>query len=759
VANSAGPPGVPLVSEHATWISVDPIAGCPANCRYCYLGPLGLRGQRPVPRVSPGELVTAVEAYLTERSQADPYGRLSHTPICFGNYTDTFMSRANIAYFHEYARLHAARFGSHPLCVVTKSRLSFDDLHALDQLDHTIIIFMSQSFLGRFGTPQIERGPVCRPADTLRNIGLFAPLRNVKPVHFLRPVTSRSVPSLPRALEILGQLQEAGCLATVAIGLKVGSGIELSSDDLAELLGDRRLTGLASTEIFPDSARRYVLQAADALEYPVYFHTSCAVALATGTAEALGTWREPVRQTLCLPCRCPSDQRSRCDGVRSRQSAPSPAELSGLCTPYGMPGGSLSWSPVDSAIRLGQPVSQYTYNRLVHALPYRVIGGIVERDLAWPGTVEADETWRGPFAGGTKLSSNLDRGNPEVVPGFESSVFGPAMYAAVERLKAITGFVTTLHKASDPRPLAFARYYHVRRVVWATEWLHSRRVSGSEQLDISVVRWLAWAHDLNRWPFAHNSEKGFFDQAGDASRYVVAAGLQFPPPHPSDRTDRAEREARLLSDLEGVISKDLATLSPEGRLVLLADIISGFVEDPLLAVTGLDLSPRLIPDLVRETLAFPLNDEDFLTELKALNLLLYHARDVPNFMRSFDVIFKGAVQAFADQYHLGETDPLTENWFGELRNALKVNFLRKVLFPYNNEKVSHGSVLKAELVQPLLAILGDEAAAALTRINEVEMLDLAEAHGIIAAESRERYLPELDYMETHEPENSFRTTF
>ena len=351
--DNTGAQGVPLVSEHATWISVDPIVGCPANCRYCYLGPLGLRGQRPVPRISPEELVTAVEAYLRERSRADPYDRLSRTPICFGNYTDTFMSRANIAYFHEYARLHSARFSSHPLCVVTKSRLSFDDLHTLDQLDHTIIFFMSQSFLGQFGAPQIERGPVCRPADTLRNLSLFAPLRNVKPVHFLRPVTSRSVPSLPRALEILAQVQKAGSLATVAIGLKVGPGVEMSGDDLTDLLGDRRLEGLASTEIFPDSARQYVLQAAEALEYPVYFHTSCAVALATGTAEDLGTWREPVRQTLCLPCRCPSAQRSRCDAVRSQQATPSPRELSGVCAPYGMPDDSVHWSPLDSASQAG----------------------------------------------------------------------------------------------------------------------------------------------------------------------------------------------------------------------------------------------------------------------------------------------------------------------------------------------------------------------------------------------------------------------
>jgi hypothetical protein len=161
---------VPLISEHDTWISVDPITGCLANCMYCYLGPRGLRGRRPMFRVSPADLAAEVSRYLDERSVGESRERLTDTPMCFGNYTDTFMSADTIDYFREYAKLHAESFASHPLCIVTKARLKPDDLDFLDQLQHLMIIFVSQSFLRQPGNQNPERGPTSLAADTINNI-------------------------------------------------------------------------------------------------------------------------------------------------------------------------------------------------------------------------------------------------------------------------------------------------------------------------------------------------------------------------------------------------------------------------------------------------------------------------------------------------------------------------------------------------------------------------------------------------------------
>src|ERR1017187_4271345 len=238
-----GQPGerLPLIAEHDTWISVDPIVGCPANCKYCYLGPLGLRTRKAEIRVEPHALIGAVRKYLHTRGHGDRYDRLAHTPVCFGNYTDTFMSEIGITYFKEYARLHAASLGRHPLCVVTKARLSGDDLAALDEIGQRIVLFLSQSFLGRLGNLRIELGPTSKPEDTTRNLELFASLRNVVPVHFLRPVTRRNVPNVERAVEILAQMRGAGAAATVAVGLKLGPGVALSAPDMEAITGDGSL--------------------------------------------------------------------------------------------------------------------------------------------------------------------------------------------------------------------------------------------------------------------------------------------------------------------------------------------------------------------------------------------------------------------------------------------------------------------------------------------------------------------------------------
>jgi hypothetical protein len=114
------------------------------------------------------------------------------------------------------------------------------------------------------------------------------------------------------------------------------------------------------------------------------------------------------------------------------------------------------------------------------------------------------------------------------------------------------------------------------------------------------------------------------------------------------------------------------------------------------------------------------------------------------------------VRQFASKHGIGEADPLEEEWFGELRSLLKDGFLRRVLFPYNNEKVAHGSLLTEELVKPLLGVLGEQQDSILTEIDETGLLELAVRHGIIDDGTQSRYFPDLDYIARAEPENSFR---
>lgn len=752
MAEDQWPGSVPLISEHDTWISVDPIVGCPANCKYCYLGPLELRGRKPNFRVAVDELADRVDRYLRSRNDVDAYGRLSRTPICFGNYTDTFMHQAGIDFFVEYAKLHAAHFPAHPLCVVTKARLSYQDLAALDELGRPILIFLSQSFLNVPGGPRVELGPTSTPADTVRNLRMFKTLHNVRPVHFLRPVTRRSVPSLDAAVEILAQVRGAGAVASVAVGLKLGAGVDLSAADANVVLGEDVPMAESAPEFFPPDARLHLLQAARIVDYPLYFNTSCAVALVTRREEDLGTWRVPMRWAKCEPCNCPRAQRSRCDSMRSQQAAPAVDELVSLASRYGLPDGSLSWMKSESAICLHNPVSQYTFNRLVHALPYRIVGRGVEPQEAWMGSF-VREAERAVMPADSLMTMSPSNAVPSPV---NDMIDDPPeeMRSRTDRLRSITGFVTTLHEMSDARPEVFGRYYHVRRVTWLASWLASRAENRDVQPNGARVMWLAWAHDLNRWPFAHNSEKGNFDQAADVGRYVRSTSL----------TAARERlgyhdDLEMLADLEGIIAKRVPGLSPEAEIVLLADIVAGLIEDPLLAVTGIDIRPAIIPaDMCRE-LTFPMDQPEFRERLYRLNLLLYESRDTSSYVREFDALFRRCAISFVLAHSLTGQRALDRTSFGALRARVKEGLLRSILFPYNNEKISHGSKIRNELIDPLRRILGNDAIRAFTTITEDELVRMATENGLIGPEGYRDYIPDLDYLMNHEPENSFRNSF
>ena len=47
----------PIVDVHATWLVLNPIQGCPKNCRYCFLRERGLNQIKPTVLVSPEKAV------------------------------------------------------------------------------------------------------------------------------------------------------------------------------------------------------------------------------------------------------------------------------------------------------------------------------------------------------------------------------------------------------------------------------------------------------------------------------------------------------------------------------------------------------------------------------------------------------------------------------------------------------------------------------------------------------------------------------
>ncbi|MCP4680320.1 MAG: hypothetical protein GY854_33495 [Deltaproteobacteria bacterium] len=304
-----------------------------------------------------------------------------------------------------------------------------------------------------------------------------------------------------------------------------------------------------------------------------------------------------------------------------------------------------------------------------------------------------------------------------------------------ERLRRITGFVTTLTKEGDTRALAFARFYHVRRVVWTSRWI-ARRLEGG---DFNVVNDLGWAHDLNRWPFAHNSEKGRYNQAGDLVRYFSSRSI-----------DISERS---LIDLRGIIDKDPNKLSIEGKIVLLSDMLTGFVEDPLWMATALDLRPDLIPPSVSEYLCLDFEGIDF-PAIAAAASSFRGANSHEPFVSLFDDIFLCCMTRFLETRR-PSPHAIASAEFEAKRHMIKDKFMREIIFPYNNERISKGWLLRRDLIDPLIDSLGDAATAVLTTLDEPQTVALGVERAIVDEVKRSDFLPVLDYMPRWEPESSF----
>jgi len=211
-----------------------------------------------------------------------------------------------------------------------------------------------------------------------------------------------------------------------------------------------------------------------------------------------------------------------------------------------------------------------------------------------------------------------------------------------------------------------------------------------------------------------------------------------------------------ITDLQSIASHSIDGLSLEGEIVLIADKLTGLLEDPLIAITGLRITPAFVPDDIANRLVLPFDDLNYRRCLFEVSDCFYRSHDVDRFMSDFDTLFHDAVRRFDKVYGLGNIELTTNSWFGKLVYHIKSNFLKLKLFAYNNEKVSRGSKLRGELIKPLLEVLGDNAPYVLTTINEEELLDLAIQKGVIQAGSISQYLPNIDYISNSEPELYFQ---
>ncbi len=686
---------VALIEEHDTWVSVDPLVGCPASCDYCYLGPLNLAGREPEIRVSPLLLIEKLSAFLRQRIPR-LNDRVQPIPLCMGNYTDMFLSQQGIDYLRAYIPLHATHFPNHPLCLITKARLRAETVAELDAVGHPILFFLSQSFFLEAGS-RVEKGPVSKVQDTLDNFSLLARSQHIIPLHFWRPVTLKNVPSLSAAVHQLERIHEAGALASIAIGLKWGPGMR-DVRGTSTLVDDPSV--LHDGENLPENLRRWFHQAGAKTGHPVFRHTSCAIALALRRAEALGTWRAPIRQTMCEPCSCPSVQRARCDAAREDDVAPGLPVLEGIASRLQIPKDLVTWSKDENCISIGAEVTQNRHAELIHQTGFRISVNKYRLHLAWPGSI---------LHAKSEKNKDMNRADSMVeTEDFSWRRTYPRLCALLDRLEGITGFVSVL--GNDPRVEVYRRSHHLNRVSQVTRWLCDQ----FPMVDRQVALLIAECHDINRLPFAHNLEKAIrFDQAQNLASYLEDHDVYLYP--------------EIVQSMVSMLSKD-TNGSPEARLVFAADVVTGFLEDPLLAMSTLGFSLSSIPTDVANKLGL-LSDEALHARINELNYLFHHRPSAfPALLGETVLIY---ATTFLERYNTGNQLFIETPIFPSINQELKESFLRAQLFPINNERVSQGKRLSQEVGIPLMASFKADG------LDPIKvLLDMTDQQALIAAFER-----------------------
>ncbi|WP_405524464.1 hypothetical protein [Streptomyces canus] len=364
-----------LIAEHDTWISLDPVVGCPADCGYCYLGTMGLRATKPMRRATPRRLAHELHSYLNGRRAEliDPLD--DPTPLCFGNYTDMAMTPDNasmiVAALTELAELIPPR----PTVLITKATVTENLVAELDALEWPIVWFFSQSFARDQGIT-LERGRIADFETTLRNAHLVSSSRWQSAVHFWRPFVPELSHPLSDYQAVVRRLRDVGVDASVVAGMRRGPGVPLDDPRVLASLPSCAEAPSEQREVFDRAGWEELRAAARTVGYPVYRHSSCALALVRSAREHLGTWRTEVFADRCLPCSCPKPQRSRCGPARTGEkdlTEDADDFCARLAAFLGLSREAISFDAGTGCVEISAEVSDLEYNTILHAARGRYV--------------------------------------------------------------------------------------------------------------------------------------------------------------------------------------------------------------------------------------------------------------------------------------------------------------------------------------------------------------------------------------------------
>jgi DNA repair photolyase len=354
-----------VVDQHATWIAVNPIQGCPKSCTYCFLTERGQTAVRPERVASPPEtlgLLTTSPFYAPDR------------PVALYTWTDVMALPSSREHLTELLALLVHHRIPNPIVLITKCAVPDEllgELVAARLAGLRIIVYLSYSGLSR----DIERG--IRQDESRTNFPRLADA-GIPIVHYWRP----SFPESATAGTMRSVLSWAATYArcTVAAGLKVEPA---ALPRLARLWPELAVTsGVTSAEgVYPrpfwdfiHTTRRHHP------EYPLFHTNSCALAYVIGQPDRFGIFGSP----LCrIRNHCPHGQRSRCADTTAARPAVTDTAVHAALNKRGYPRATFELDRAQAEVVIHDPLPTNTVAALTHDLGIRVRAARHEGDPYW----------------------------------------------------------------------------------------------------------------------------------------------------------------------------------------------------------------------------------------------------------------------------------------------------------------------------------------------------------------------------------------
>lgn len=284
----------PIVDVHATWLVLNPIQGCPKNCRYCFLREKGLNQVKPNVLVSPEK---AVDMLLKSKFY------IKDMPLCLISQSDAFATKENIEYVKQLLELLFEKNIKNPIVFITKCHIPIEFIELIDKYEkegHKFVFFMSYSGLDSSVEVGVDKKVI---EENFINLHKY----NKIVIHYWRPFIKEN--SSPDIVEKVYNFVKQYAVASIAIGLKITDDI-INNIDWDALKANRE-AAIKSDNVWDKTAYEYIYNDLKNRDdnYPIYQTTSCALAYALGESDRKFFYTT----SICKDCnKCLPEQRERC---------------------------------------------------------------------------------------------------------------------------------------------------------------------------------------------------------------------------------------------------------------------------------------------------------------------------------------------------------------------------------------------------------------------------------------------------------------